>query len=177
MEEVGDFFEVVTDPSSINEFVEEGAPSPEDLFFEAEQRALVSRALRTLEPRYEEVLRRRFGIGRDQQTLTQIGTGYGRSKTRMKQIENAGIYALRKRIRWHALSELSPSPVKVRCVGDKRWSFIRRHAARLSPIQKAFRANAMRQADFRKRLVGAVKDRSRTLAWSRGGHACDKPDE
>jgi RNA polymerase primary sigma factor len=59
---------------------------------------LIEKALKNLKPREKEIIRLRFGIGRDSaQTLEEIGEKFGISKERVRQIEKK---ALRK-AKWH----------------------------------------------------------------------------
>jgi len=70
------------------------APCPEEITLERELREKMHAALRVLDPREEEVIRLRFGLGRKPcQTLEEIGKVINLSRERVRQIENI---ALRK---------------------------------------------------------------------------------
>lgn len=84
-EESGGALPFVADPD---------APCPEELTLERELREKMHAALRVLDPREEEVIRLRFGLGRKAcQTLEEIGKVINLSRERVRQIENI---ALRK---------------------------------------------------------------------------------
>lgn len=53
----------------------------------------ISSVLNRLTPAEEDIIRRRYGIGPEEETLVQIATFYGLAKERIRQIEN---HALRK---------------------------------------------------------------------------------
>ncbi|MCK5553718.1 MAG: sigma-70 family RNA polymerase sigma factor [Deltaproteobacteria bacterium] len=75
--------------------VDKGAIVPfERLIQEMDLAHLVEKALRHLKPREREIIRLRFGIGKDSaQTLEEVGKKFGISKERTRQIEQK---ALRK---------------------------------------------------------------------------------
>jgi RNA polymerase primary sigma factor len=53
----------------------------------------------TLEPREAEILRYRFGLDGDQErTLEEVGAKFGVTRERIRQIQNAALLKLRKRI-------------------------------------------------------------------------------
>lgn len=59
---------------------------------------LIEKALKNLKPREKEIIRLRFGIGRDSaQTLEEIGEKFGISKERVRQIEEKAL----KKAKWH----------------------------------------------------------------------------
>lgn len=63
-----------------------------------ELRATVDQLVKTLTPREEIVLRRRFGLGgQEEQTCGEIGEDFGLSKTRIAQIEARALTVLRRR--------------------------------------------------------------------------------
>lgn len=67
---------------------------------------IVEAVLSTLSGREAEVLRMRFGIGRDKgMTLEEVGTHYGVTRERIRQIENKAIRKLRNPMRAKMLKE------------------------------------------------------------------------
>lgn len=57
---------------------------------------IVSSCLKGLSPRAKDVISRRFGIGRkSRETLESIGQGYGITRERVRQIENAALNKIR----------------------------------------------------------------------------------
>ncbi|MFC1500713.1 RNA polymerase sigma factor RpoD/SigA [Candidatus Zixiibacteriota bacterium] len=80
------------------------APPDEELFDEALQKEVV-KALSTLTDREAEVIRLYFGIGREKpMTLEQIGTKFGLTRERVRQIKEKAIRRLRHSSRSRALS-------------------------------------------------------------------------
>jgi RNA polymerase primary sigma factor len=79
---------------------DETSPSPFDHALRRELSERVESALRALKPREEEVIRMRFGIGREAlRTLEEIGQQLRLSRERVRQIE------------WLALSKMKHSPL------------------------------------------------------------------
>ena len=62
-------------------------PSPEEAHAQTVLQAQVQRLLAGLDPRTAEIVRRRFGIDRDESTLEEIGQIYGVTRERIRQIE------------------------------------------------------------------------------------------
>ena len=80
------------------------APPDEELFDEALQKEVV-KALSTLTDREAEVIRLYFGIGREKpMTLEQIGTKFGLTRERVRQIKEKAIRRLRHSSRSRALA-------------------------------------------------------------------------
>lgn len=80
------------------------APPDEELFDEALQKEVV-KALSTLTDRESEVIRLYFGIGREKpMTLEQIGTKFGLTRERVRQIKEKAIRRLRHSSRSRALA-------------------------------------------------------------------------
>lgn len=80
------------------------AAPDEDLFDEALQKEVV-KALSTLTDRESEVIRLYFGIGREKpMTLEQIGTKFGLTRERVRQIKEKAIRRLRHSSRSRALA-------------------------------------------------------------------------
>jgi RNA polymerase primary sigma factor len=61
--------------------------APDARAAESERDAAVDAAFRWLDPRSREVVRRRYGFGRDPETLEEIGRGLGITRERVRQIE------------------------------------------------------------------------------------------
>ncbi len=76
---------------------DELAVSPEDEAVEASLRTSADRALRTLTPREERILRLRFGLGNDRDhTLREVGEEFSVTRERIRQIEAAALNKLRE---------------------------------------------------------------------------------
>ena len=71
----------------VDGIADEDIPSPEDICNAFAVRRQVEALLAGLEPRAAEIIRRRFGIDRDEQTLEEIGQIYGLTRERIRQIE------------------------------------------------------------------------------------------
>ena len=69
-------------------------PLAEEKLISEEVRIRVSQFLGILNPKQENVLRRRFGIGCDEQTLEEVGQVYGVTRERIRQIEAKALRAL-----------------------------------------------------------------------------------
>jgi RNA polymerase primary sigma factor len=75
-------------PSLLRFVADPNAPSPLEKTVDRELREKIERTLRVLSPREEEIIRLRFGIGRDMPyTLEEIGRVMGLSRERVRQIE------------------------------------------------------------------------------------------
>ncbi len=72
---------------TVAEFPDQTVQTPEIHLSVNEMRHLTRNCLATLAPREEAVIRRRFGIGCDEQTLEVIGQSYGLTRERIRQIE------------------------------------------------------------------------------------------
>lgn len=82
-------------------------PSGVDVFDEAETERIVTDALAELPERQADVIRMRFGIGRDSDmTLEEIGQIYGVTRERIRQIEAKGLDRLSHPGRKRRLQEL-----------------------------------------------------------------------
>lgn len=82
-------------------------PSGVDVFDEAETERIVTDALADLPERQADVIRMRFGIGRDSDmTLEEIGQIYGVTRERIRQIEAKGLDRLSHPGRKRRLQEL-----------------------------------------------------------------------
>lgn len=82
-------------------------PSNVDVFDQAETERIVTEALADLPERQADVIRMRFGIGRDSEmTLEEIGQIYGVTRERIRQIEAKGLDRLSHPGRKRRLQEL-----------------------------------------------------------------------
>jgi len=66
---------------------------PVDISVNAETKEKIANVLHRLKPLEEDIVRRRYGISCDEETLKEISDHYGKSRERIRQIESA---ALRK---------------------------------------------------------------------------------
>jgi RNA polymerase sigma factor (sigma-70 family) len=72
------------------------APNQEDVVMAAQLKESVSKVLETLAPRYERVLRMRFGIGLDRSyNLYEIADHYGLGPERIRQMEAKALRMLK----------------------------------------------------------------------------------
>ncbi len=107
-ERVGDLFELVTEPVSLETPVGDGeslyadliederSESPAAMTDKNERTAELASALEALEPRMRHVLSRRFGLdGEPPQTLEDLGTDLGITRERVRQIETRALRQLR----------------------------------------------------------------------------------
>ena len=85
------------DDSQLVDFIEDvEAEHPDDVMEMQGLRGEVERLLATLKPREERVLRRRYGIGEDQnQTLEEVGLEFDVTRERIRQIEAKAIRKLK----------------------------------------------------------------------------------
>jgi RNA polymerase sigma factor (sigma-70 family) len=87
------------------------SPTPLESALDREVRREIIAALSELSPREEEVIRLRFGVGRDRRhTLSEIGNKFGISRERIRQIERGALDKLPLRhLRGPEGSGLSPA--------------------------------------------------------------------
>ncbi len=80
------------------------AVSPAEALLYSKMKDMTERALKTLTPREEKVIKMRFGInsGRDQ-TLEEVGQEFAVTRERIRQIEAKGLRKLRHPLRSHFL--------------------------------------------------------------------------
>jgi RNA polymerase primary sigma factor len=107
-ERVGELFELVTDPVSLETPVGDGesmyadliederSESPEGQTANSARAVELARAMDALEPRMRHVLARRFGLdGEPPQTLEDLGSDLGITRERVRQIETRALRQLR----------------------------------------------------------------------------------
>lgn len=84
--------------SSLGGFVEdELTPSPVEAVIQGNLGELTRKALATLTPREEQILRKRFGIGQKNDcTLEEVGKLFSVTRERIRQIEAKGLRKLRQ---------------------------------------------------------------------------------
>lgn len=68
---------------------------PSQLYDDREREEVVAQVLSELPKREAEVLRRRFGLDGDKETMEQIGDDFGISRTRVQHIEQRALMRLR----------------------------------------------------------------------------------
>ena len=78
---------------------DENADSPYEQLEEKTNTALVHEMVATLDPREQTILRYRFGLdGDDEKTLEEVGDKFGVTRERIRQIQEAALKKLRRRI-------------------------------------------------------------------------------
>jgi RNA polymerase primary sigma factor len=93
--------------SKLSDFAEDKSiPSPSEEALQADFRAGIRKALATLPPRQETVLRYRFGIGEARDyTLEELGDRFSVTRERIRQIEQKAIRSLRFQLRRPKIGE------------------------------------------------------------------------
>lgn len=79
---------------TIESFPDRGGETVEDIFVAEETRDLVHEHLELLDPKPQDIIRRRFGIGCDEHTLEELGKIYGVTRERIRQIEAKALRTL-----------------------------------------------------------------------------------
>lgn len=80
-------------------------PDPEESTTQSQLKHEIDRVLSTLQPKEEQVIRLRFGIGIDDEfTLEEVGKQFGVTRERIRQIEAKALNKLRQPSRLNALS-------------------------------------------------------------------------
>jgi RNA polymerase primary sigma factor len=103
-EDIGSFAETVAD---------ERAESPYEKLDGQARTVMVRGIVQTLEEREQVILRLRFGLeGDSPKTLDEIGLELGLSSERVRQLQNAALKKVRRRI--NNLENRSPSPARLR---------------------------------------------------------------
>ena len=89
---------LVTDDLCIQDYIEDTTyVSPENSTQNKLQEKDVTKLIKTLDKREQEIIKRRFGIDNEEpKTLEQIGSAMGFSKERIRQIENGALQKLRR---------------------------------------------------------------------------------
>jgi RNA polymerase primary sigma factor len=89
----------VGDDSVLSDFIEDTSrPSPLDMAITSDLRTKVAGVLSTLDPKAEMIIRKRFGIAEDEQTLAVIAREFELSRERIRQIEVAAIKKIRAQL-------------------------------------------------------------------------------
>ena len=97
------------DYSLLGDFVPDDTPSPEEVVLEEDKKDCINDALSILTEREKEVISMRFGLsGEAPKTLEAIGSAYGVTRERIRQIENSALRKLKnpKRSTYQKLKEL-----------------------------------------------------------------------
>ena len=83
--------------SHLGDFIEDKQViAPQDAVVKMDLKEQTLRVLQTLTPREEKVLRKRFGIGMDNEhTLEEVGQGFEVTRERIRQIEAKALRKLR----------------------------------------------------------------------------------
>jgi RNA polymerase primary sigma factor len=83
--------------SHLGDFIEDKQViAPQDAVVKMDLKEQTMRVLQTLTPREEKVLRKRFGIGMDNEhTLEEVGQGFEVTRERIRQIEAKALRKLR----------------------------------------------------------------------------------
>jgi len=82
--------------AQLEECIEDkSAPSPLDTVIRKDLQVKISTALKALDPREDKILRGRFSIGEDEQTLAMLARELGLTRERVRQIEVKAIQKLK----------------------------------------------------------------------------------
>jgi hypothetical protein len=105
----------------------EPVPQPDQLLEQKQARALVSQALAGLRARDERVVRLRYGVGCEPETLGEVGARLGICAQRVRQVEQDALRRLRHPARARPLGEAAevllgrPAPQPVPTPAPPRW--------------------------------------------------------
>lgn len=81
----------------LGDLIEYRGPSPDEIAEENELREILIKAVRQLEPRQAKIINLRFGLETGKPlTLDEVGTIYGVTRERIRQVETRAL----KRLRW-----------------------------------------------------------------------------
>lgn len=97
------------DYTLLGDFVPDDTPSPEEVALEEDKKECINDALSILTEREKEVISMRFGLNGDvPKTLEAIGSTFGVTRERIRQIENSALRKLKnpKRTTYRRLKEL-----------------------------------------------------------------------
>ena len=97
------------DYTLLGDFVPDDTPSPEDVALEEDKKECINDALSILKKKEKEVISMRFGLNGDApKTLEAIGSTFGVTRERIRQIENSALRKLKnpKRGTYRKLKEL-----------------------------------------------------------------------
>ena len=95
-----------TSKNSLKDVIADNSPAPDNQVARLSLNENIQKALSTLTDREEDILRMRFGIGReDNYTLDQIGSMYNLTRERIRQIERRALKKIRKKDKQFSLSE------------------------------------------------------------------------
>lgn len=88
----------IDDPDIVEEvskIADESMPTPEEMVIDAQKGVLLREQIDRLAPREAAIIRRRFGIDGDEQTLEEVGKGFEVTRERIRQIEAKALKKLR----------------------------------------------------------------------------------
>lgn len=89
----------IREDSELSDLIEDTTvPSPLDAAIHADIRTKVDMVLSQLDPKSEKIIRKRFGIGEEEQTLAVIAKEFNLSRERIRQIEGNVIKKIRSRL-------------------------------------------------------------------------------
>jgi len=89
----------IREDSELSDLIEDTSlPSPLDTAIHSDIRTKVDMVLSQLDPKSEMIIRKRFGIGEEEQTLAVIAKEFNLSRERIRQIEGNVIKKIRSRL-------------------------------------------------------------------------------
>ncbi len=98
----------IGEDSDLGDFIEDKrTPSPAESLMSQDLMEQIGRALTSLSPKEEQILRLRFGIGADgEHTLEEVGRQFEVTRERIRQIESKALRKLRHPLRGRGLRDL-----------------------------------------------------------------------